>query len=160
MTKNSTLIFCATNAHSLNKGALKDRMYLKQLEISQRKYQFIFSVKRQIKAEKMKLFRTVQNSLELLGYIRNHGGYCNCAFSIRQLRATGIFTVSIISNLTFTFHLEMDEEYMDSFYILTSAFLIFTSYMVTISEMTKLFDYIDSLEKVYENSKFYCNKIY
>lgn len=135
-------------------------MYLKQLEISQRKYQFIFSVKRQIKAEKMKLFRTVQNSLELLGYIRNHGGYCDYAFSIRQLRATGIFTVSIISNLTFAFHLEMDEEYMDTFYILTSAFLIFTSYMVTISKMTKLFDYIDSLEKVYKNSKFYCNKIY
>lgn len=103
----------------------------------------------------MKLFQTVQNHLELLGYIRNHGGYRYYPFSIRHLRATLIFISGMISIFIFVIRsADSPEEYMDSFYGLTVTFSVFASHMNTTFEMAKLFDFFDKCEKVCDRGKF------
>lgn len=105
----------------------------------------------------MKIFQTVQNNLILLGYIRNHDGYRYYLFRRSHLVAIAIlmFTLSLTSLFTFaTFLADSPAEYMDSFYIIAVVLSIFVSYLNTILNMSKFFDFIDNCEKVCNESKF------
>lgn len=105
----------------------------------------------------MKIFQTVQNNLILLGYIRNHDGYRYYLFRRSHLVAIAIlmFTLSLTSLFTFaTFLADSPAEYMDSFYIIAVVLSMFVSYLNTILNMSKFFDFIDNCEKVCNESKF------
>lgn len=106
---------------------------------------------------KMELFQTVQTNLTLLGFIRNHGDCRNYSFNRRNVCATVIYIVGITSIFIFAvYSANSPEEYMDSFYLLAVLFTIFISFMTTNLKMTKLFNFFDSCEKIYNSkSKFY-----
>lgn len=110
---------------------------------------------------KMKLFQTAQKRLELLGYIRNHHGYRIYPFSRRHSRKALVFLVSVISVIIFGIHIaDSPWEYMDSFFAFNVTFLIFVSHMATSFKMTKLFDFLDKCENLYDKRKFYSIEIF
>lgn len=104
----------------------------------------------------MKFFQTVQKVLELLGFIRNHGGYRYYPFSIRHFRATVLYLVTIMSIFIYTIHSADSaeaEEYLDSFYIFSVSSTIFISFAHNTFKMTKLFNFLDHCGEMCEKCK-------
>lgn len=112
---------------------------------------------------KMTVFQAIQNNLRLLGYIQNHDGYRYYIFRRSHFIAISItvFAIGIISLFTFAVYLaNSPAEYMDSFYSLAILFTMFVSYINTISNMPKLFRFIDDCEKVCDEGEFYFHCIF
>lgn len=106
----------------------------------------------------MKLFQTVQKNLMLVGYMRNQAGYRYYAFGRRHFISSVLFSIATTSIFIFATHTaNSPAEYMDAFYLLAVLLSILVSHMSITLKMTKLFDFIDNLEKVYDKSKFHRN---
>lgn len=104
----------------------------------------------------MKIFQTVQRNLIPLGYVRDHAEYYKLRRPHLVAIATCVFTGGAISIFIFVIHLaDSPAEYMDSLYMSAVLLSIFVSYLTTIWNMTKLFGFIDNLQKFCNESKFY-----
>lgn len=103
----------------------------------------------------MKLFHTIQNSFASVGFIRNNKReFFHYPLNKKHLTVQATFILSLISLYTFAFHVANSlNEYMDSFYLMTTISAIFISYTILIYTMDDLFSFIDGCEQLCNDSK-------
>lgn len=105
----------------------------------------IFQIK-----DNTKLFESARESLKLVGFIQNYGGYRYYPFSMQHLRATAIYSVVVVLTFIFVIHsADSPAEYMDSFYMLAVSFSIFVSHISMTFNVTKIFQLVDGCEKIF-----------
>lgn len=101
----------------------------------------------------MKILQTVQNNLEILGIssIQSKQAFCNGKVLLCLL----LCGLLIVMNCVFLIDVAQSfKEYTDSIYITSVSVAVFSSLVFFIGKMSKLFEMIDSFEKIVDESKY------
>lgn len=101
----------------------------------------------------MKIFQTIQKNLEIFGIssVQPAQTYCNRKILLYLLSCGSL----IIMNCIFLIHVAKSfKEYTDSIYITSVSVALFVSFSFLIRRIANLFEFIDSLEKIINDSEY------
>lgn len=103
-----------------------------------------------METQKIRTFETVKKSLSLTCFVQGKG-----RFHIGQkLRAVEAFLAFIMQILYLLIEADTIKEYMDSIYMTGAAFCTYISYMCTIFKVEVVFNCMDEIENLVNESKF------
>lgn len=97
----------------------------------------------------MKIFQIIEQNFASLGFSSNQR-----SFNKKQLQIGLYFILGNVSQYAYLFHdANTAQQYMDSIFTTTTGTLIFISYVNTVRIMPIIFNSIDGLQRVVDESK-------
>lgn len=101
----------------------------------------------------MKTFDSIKNYFKILGIISRQSTRKDL-LNIQNVAFFIVIAMDLLSSIAFGYYeANSFEEYVDSFYATSSAFVCFYSYGVLFWEMPKLYRFINALEATINKSK-------
>lgn len=107
----------------------------------------------QFHSTRMKILQTIRHDLALIGYSANQHPY-----NIQQLEHGFKSTLAAAMQCVYLFFIaETSKEFIDSTFMATVAILVLISFVSTAQKTTIIFNFIDEVEKIANNSEFRIN---